>query len=97
MTGSKEVAIAIGLLSCADFHGGACASLDVTQRLGSILYAGPYKPTSHGGVGLGQFYQNFTVTIPSDMPKGEASLSVSHFSLIGVNYKPRTGPIMLTP
>lgn len=91
------MAIAIGLLSCAGFPSGTCASVDVTQRLGAILYTGSYKPVSHGGVGLGQFYQNFTVTVPSDIPRGQASLSVAHFSLIGVSiFGSHTTPIALT-
>ncbi|CAL1712135.1 unnamed protein product [Somion occarium] len=81
LTGSQEVAIAIGLSSCSRFPNGSCGSVDTSQILGTILYAGGYSP---------KFvesnkppYQNFSVDIPPNFPLGDASLTVSHFSLVG--------------
>ncbi|KAK7681673.1 hypothetical protein QCA50_015407 [Cerrena zonata] len=81
LTGSTEVAIAIGLASCSRFPGGSCASLDPSELLGTILYAGPYSPQLSNS--SKPPHQNFTVTIPNDFPHGDASFTVSHFSLVG--------------
>lgn len=88
LTGSTEVALAIGLASCAGYTDG-CASFDVTERLGTILYAGPYAPQYEPtGAYQDQEYQNFTVTVPTGFAAGEASLTVSHFSLVGAGPYP---------
>ncbi|KAL6297943.1 hypothetical protein BKA93DRAFT_745099 [Sparassis latifolia] len=83
LTGSDEVAIAIALQSCASYTGG-CAVFDVTQRLGTVLYQGPFAPAFEP-VGFYEPYQNFTVQVPTSFSTGQASLSLSHFSLVGVS------------
>ncbi|EMD40034.1 hypothetical protein CERSUDRAFT_81333 [Gelatoporia subvermispora B] len=85
LTGSQEVAIVIALNSCSGHPDNSCASFDVTQDLGHILYSGPYDPEFHQGAGLPNKppYQNFSVQVPSNLPAGEAALTVSHFSLVG--------------
>ncbi|OCH88448.1 hypothetical protein OBBRIDRAFT_795216 [Obba rivulosa] len=87
LTGSQEVAIVIALNSCVGPGlDGSCASFDVTQDLGTVLYSGPYDPEFHDVPGLPNKppYQNFSVQVPSSLPQGEAALTVSHFSLIGL-------------
>ncbi|KAJ3480084.1 hypothetical protein NLI96_g8601 [Meripilus lineatus] len=88
LTGSQEIAIVIALSSCASR--GGCANYDVTQILGSVLYSGPYAPAYQTvpGAGWKPPYQNFTVKVPESLPKGQASLTVSHFSLIGAGPYP---------
>ncbi|KAL6297882.1 hypothetical protein BKA93DRAFT_831176 [Sparassis latifolia] len=86
LTGSDEVAIVIALLSCAGFTGG-CAGLDVTDSLGTVLYQGPFAPAFQP-VGFYEPYQNFTVQVPTSFAAGQASLSLSHFSLIGLGPYP---------
>ena len=51
------------------------------SQLGTILYNGPYDPEFHGP---GQQYENFTVTIPTGIPKGAAQIAIARFFLIGV-------------
>ncbi|KAF4167367.1 hypothetical protein CNMCM6936_005324 [Aspergillus lentulus] len=76
LTGSQEIAVAIGLSSCADSK--CYAPEDV---LGTILYNGPFKPEYHES---GQPpYQNFSVNIPEAIGKGKAQLNVAHVSLVG--------------
>ncbi|KAI0820445.1 hypothetical protein BC628DRAFT_1330267 [Trametes gibbosa] len=83
LTGSQEVSVAIGLLSCAgQAPPGTCDGIDTTEEIGTALYAGPYVPQLRpGGSDL---FENFTVTVPVDFPAGAAALSVAHFSLVGV-------------
>ncbi|OBZ66816.1 hypothetical protein A0H81_13332 [Grifola frondosa] len=91
LTGSKDIAIVIGLVSCNGHEKNECASFDVTQVVGQILYSGPYKPqyeTQQPGVPFKPPYQNFTVQVPATFQKGQASLSVSHFSLVGAGPYP---------
>lgn len=76
------MAIAIGLVSCSEFPNG-CASVDVTEVLGDVLYAGPYSPQRHEAVKPP--YQNFSLYIPESFTAGEASLAVAHFVLTGVS------------
>ncbi|THH26700.1 hypothetical protein EUX98_g7494 [Antrodiella citrinella] len=83
---SQEVAVVIGLVSCSEApFNGNCASFDVSQIFGTILYNGPYTPTLHNGPSPDfiDFYQNFTLTVPSWFTPGSASLNVAHVSLIG--------------
>lgn len=90
LTGSQEVAIVIGLLSCASR--GSCDTFDVSEVIGSVLYVGPYAPAyqpATPGIGWKPPYQNFTVHVPPAIPKGPASLTVSHFSLVGVSFSVR--------
>ncbi|OJT12814.1 hypothetical protein TRAPUB_10649 [Trametes pubescens] len=87
LTGSQEVSVAIGLLSCAgQAPPGTCDGIDTTEEIGTPLYAGPYTPQLRpGGSDL---FQNFTVAVPADFPSGAAALSVAHFSLVGARYWP---------
>ncbi len=84
LTGSQEVSVAIGLLSCAgQAPPGTCDGIDTTEEIGTPLYAGPYTPQLRpGGSDL---FQNLTVAVPADFPSGAAALSVAHFSLVGVS------------
>ncbi|KIK81054.1 hypothetical protein PAXRUDRAFT_205440 [Paxillus rubicundulus Ve08.2h10] len=76
-----EISVAIGLQSCPD---GSCNPTN--EYLGTILYQGPYTPQP-SGVGTNLF-QNFTVTIPSSTPSGQAILGVANFYLDGTGYTP---------
>ncbi|KAI8978859.1 hypothetical protein BD414DRAFT_516807 [Trametes punicea] len=91
LTGSQEVAIAIGIWPCAGSGSDAnrtCAEMDVTQVLGDVLYAGPYNPQLQQGQEEKPPYQNFTVTVPSTFTDGQVSLGVAHFSLVGAGPMP---------
>lgn len=84
LTGSTEVAVVIGFLSCVGFSTGICPP--PSEIIGSILYNGPYDPQFHTNVTPTKPpYQNFTVTIPKTAEAGPAQLSVTHFSLVGVS------------
>ncbi|KAJ7694857.1 hypothetical protein B0H17DRAFT_931470 [Mycena rosella] len=81
LTGSTEVAIVIGFLSCVPFPAGCPSPSDI---IGNILYNGPYDPEFHTNVSVSKPpHQNFTVTIPANARTGPAQLSVTHFSLVG--------------
>ncbi|CDO70838.1 hypothetical protein BN946_scf184801.g31 [Trametes cinnabarina] len=81
LSSSQEVAIVIGFWSC---NGHPCADMDVTEVMGQVVYSGPYNPKLQQGQEAEKPpYQNFTVTVPIQLPDGEASLNVAHFSLIG--------------
>ncbi|KAI0357326.1 hypothetical protein OH77DRAFT_1435644 [Trametes cingulata] len=82
LTGSQEVSVAIGLLSClGQAPPGTCDGVNTAEEIGIPLYAGPYTPQLRpGGSDL---FQNFTVTVPENFPVGAAALSVAHFSLVG--------------
>ncbi|OBZ68681.1 hypothetical protein A0H81_11015 [Grifola frondosa] len=83
LTGSQEIAIVIGLATCVGRVDNECATFNVSEVLGQILYSGPYDPQFHFDEPSKPPYQNFTVQVPTSLPNGQASLSVSHFSLIG--------------
>ncbi|KAI0669156.1 hypothetical protein C8Q78DRAFT_198555 [Trametes maxima] len=87
LTGSQEVSVAIGLLSCVgQAPPGTCDGIDTTEEIGFPIYAGPYTPQLRpGGSDL---FQNFTVTVPQGFPAGPAALSVAHFSLVGARAWP---------
>ncbi|KAH9851615.1 hypothetical protein C2E23DRAFT_886463 [Lenzites betulinus] len=87
LTGSQEVSVAIGLLSCVgQAPAGTCDGIDTTEEIGIALYAGPYTPQLRpGGSDL---FENFTVTVPAGFPAGAAALSVAHFSLVGARNWP---------
>ncbi|TDL18089.1 hypothetical protein BD410DRAFT_793581 [Rickenella mellea] len=76
LTGSTEVGIGITLAHCSQ---NTCE--DTNERLGAILYAGPFSPQN----GAGDFvpFQNFTVQVPPSFQTGKAVLSVAHASLVG--------------
>ncbi|KAJ7769220.1 hypothetical protein DFH07DRAFT_769116 [Mycena maculata] len=81
LTGSTEVAVVIGFLSCVPFPDGCPPASDI---LGDILYDGSYDPQFHTNVTPTKPpYQNFTVTIPASAEAGTAQISVAHFSLVG--------------
>ncbi|KIM40879.1 hypothetical protein M413DRAFT_72371 [Hebeloma cylindrosporum] len=91
LTGSTEVAIAIGINSC---HNMACIpSGDV---FGSILYNGPYNPQFQTGATFKPPHQNFTVLVPSSIAKGPAQLGVLHVSLVGAGPQPFTQVLNIT-
>ncbi|KAK2465738.1 hypothetical protein APHAL10511_002282 [Amanita phalloides] len=81
LTGSEEVALVIGLATCADLP---CAKPKAI--LGEILYKGPFDPKYHRPE-LPP-YQDFVVTIPSDFPKGAAQLNAVNFQLEAAGPQP---------
>ncbi|KAJ7143695.1 hypothetical protein C8R44DRAFT_758679 [Mycena epipterygia] len=81
LTGSTEVAVVIGFLSCVGFSGGVCPP--ASEIIGNILYNGPYDPVLHAATPFKPPYQNFTVTIPPAARAGPGQLSVTHLSLVG--------------
>ncbi|KAG6887756.1 hypothetical protein C0995_013046 [Termitomyces sp. Mi166 len=80
LTGSTEVAVVIGVISCPT---SGCRS--VGDGVGTVLYNGGYDPQFHTTTAKPP-HQNFTVTIPSTLPKGKAQLGVVHTTLIGTKY-----------
>ena len=68
------VAIVIGLEPCL---GGTC--YPASSFMGSILYQGPYTPQP------GNYYANYTVTVPEGFIAGPASLNVINFFMVGVS------------
>ena len=86
LTGLTEVGIAIGLWPCGGPKGTSkCASTDVSQVLGNVVYTGSYKPAYDSKAPTKPPHQNFEVTIPSSFSKGEVSLGIAHLSLVGVS------------
>jgi hypothetical protein len=79
LTGSTEMAVAIGISSCATRP---CNPPD--EFMGTILYNGAFKPEYHE-TSLPP-YENFTVTVPSDFAVGNAQINVAHATLIGVSH-----------
>ncbi|KAH7882660.1 hypothetical protein F5I97DRAFT_1832311 [Phlebopus sp. FC_14] len=71
------VSIVIGLIPC---NGGQCSPPN--EFLGTVLYQGPYNPQP------GNYFENYTVTVPQSFPAGEASLGVINFFLVGATYEP---------
>ncbi|GKZ66228.1 hypothetical protein AnigIFM50267_011076 [Aspergillus niger] len=80
-TNVEEMAIAIGLQSCA-----SATCYPTSEVLGQVLYNGAFDPEYHEWY-LPQ-YQNFTVTIPEGTASGKAVLGVAHASLIGASFEP---------
>ncbi|KAL4784899.1 hypothetical protein BJX76DRAFT_356635 [Aspergillus varians] len=78
LTGSREIGVAIGLQSCPT---SPCQPSD--SVLGVALYTGSFNPQYHGSSGAGVPYENFTVTIPEDTPRGRAVVGVAHAALVG--------------
>ncbi|TBU61821.1 hypothetical protein BD310DRAFT_992063 [Dichomitus squalens] len=86
LTGSRDVSVAIGLLSCVDrAPSGTCDDIDSAWMMGDILYAGPYHPVAPVGTNENE---NFTVTVPGDFQLGPAVLAVAHFALVGELFWP---------
>ncbi|KAF7368828.1 hypothetical protein MVEN_00208000 [Mycena venus] len=87
LTGSTEVGIVIGFLSCVGFNSNVCPP--ASEIMGSILYNGPYHPEFHTNVSRSKPpHQNFTVAIPTTAKTGPGQLSVAHFNLIGAGQFP---------
>ncbi|XP_006462987.1 hypothetical protein AGABI2DRAFT_207679 [Agaricus bisporus var. bisporus H97] len=80
---SEEVAIVLGITSCPNTLCPAPA-----DTMGHILHNGPFDPKEHPLTPLIQPYQNFTVELPGDLPKGKAQLNVYHVALIGESFVP---------
>ncbi|THH06407.1 hypothetical protein EW146_g9617, partial [Bondarzewia mesenterica] len=83
LTGSQEIAIVISMAPCT---AGGCP--DPTERLGSILYYGPYNPQypiTRSPQDVPQ--QNFSVTVPAYLQQSLAQLTVTHFSLVGATQR----------
>ncbi|KAF9524267.1 hypothetical protein CPB83DRAFT_861506 [Crepidotus variabilis] len=84
LTGSNEIAIVIGLSTCAT---NACPP--ASDSMGSfILYNGTYLPEYHETDKPP--YQNFTVSLPTAAAEGPAMLKVWHVSLVGASRSPFT-------
>ncbi|KAH0826866.1 hypothetical protein J3R83DRAFT_4404 [Lanmaoa asiatica] len=81
LTGSEEVAVAIGLQSCPNRP---CTP--PSSFMGSILYNGPFDPVYHEP--YLPPYQNFTVQVPSSVATGTALIGVAHVTLIGAGLYP---------
>ncbi|KAI0695777.1 hypothetical protein C8T65DRAFT_584000 [Cerioporus squamosus] len=82
LTGSQDVSVVIGLLSCVGLApNGTCDGVNPTGNIGRVLLYGPYAPTPVGN-GHPDLAQNYTVQVPSNFPLGHAILSVAHFGLI---------------
>ncbi|KAF8881890.1 hypothetical protein BD779DRAFT_1473190 [Infundibulicybe gibba] len=81
--GSREVGLAIGLLSCPDTP---CTPPGL--RIGTVLFTGQFAPVLHEIPG--KPYQNFSVTLSPDVfiQKGTAELNVDRFHLIGAGPAP---------
>lgn len=47
--------------------------------MGNILYQGPYTPEP------GNYFANYTVTVPQSFPAGDASLNVINLFMVGVS------------
>ncbi|KAI0755329.1 hypothetical protein C8Q80DRAFT_1266798 [Daedaleopsis nitida] len=87
LTNSREVSVAIGLLSCVNkAPAGTCDGIDNSEEFGSVLYAGPYDPKL--APGTGSLVQNYTVTVPDGFQAGPAVLGVAHFNLVGALFIP---------
>jgi hypothetical protein len=77
LTGSEEVAVVIGIQSCA-----TRACISPSEFMGNILYNGQFNPQYHEP--YLPPYQNFTVQVPSSF-SGTALIGVAHVTLIGVS------------
>ncbi|KAI0675185.1 hypothetical protein C8Q78DRAFT_965028 [Trametes maxima] len=78
LTGSQEVAIAIGLEACST---GDCSTLPA-QDVGRVLFHGEYAPKADAA---GNVTQTFSVQVPADLTAGPARLSIAHFAIVGVS------------
>ncbi|KNG88757.1 hypothetical protein ANOM_002819 [Aspergillus nomiae NRRL 13137] len=81
LTGSKEMGVAIGVASCA-----SRPCMAPKDTLGTLLYNGPFKPEYHET--SQPPYQNFTVTIPDSIAKGDAQINVAHVAIVGASAWP---------
>ncbi|KAJ5543940.1 hypothetical protein N7513_003470 [Penicillium frequentans] len=81
LTGSTEMAVAIGLVSC--LHQ-VCQP--ASNIMGSIVYNGLFDPAYHET--YLPPYQNFTVTVPFAFAAGQAQVNVAHATLLGAGPYP---------
>ncbi|KAJ5923597.1 hypothetical protein N7454_008842 [Penicillium verhagenii] len=81
LTGSEEMAVAIGLVSCPS---GTCQP--ASNIMGSIVYNGLFNPVYHEA--YLPPYENFTVTVPSSFAAGQAQVNVAHATLVGAGPYP---------
>ncbi|PIL22920.1 hypothetical protein GSI_15616 [Ganoderma sinense ZZ0214-1] len=89
LTASTEVGIAIGLWPCGGPKGTSkCASTDVSQVLGNVVYTGSYKAEYDSAQPSKPPHQTFEVTVPTSFSKGEVSLGVAHLFLMGAGSEP---------
>ncbi|PIL22936.1 hypothetical protein GSI_15632 [Ganoderma sinense ZZ0214-1] len=89
LTASTEVGIAIGLWPCGGPKGTSkCASTDVSQVLGNVVYTGSYKAVYDSAQPSKPPHQTFEVTVPTSFSKGEVSLGVAHLFLMGAGSEP---------
>ena len=77
---TTEAGLVIGFTPCPEATFPQGCSPD---ELGTILFNGPFNPQINGRF----FSENFTVTIPSDAPTGDASIAFARFFLSGVSHK----------
>ncbi|OOO07978.1 hypothetical protein AFCA_012472 [Aspergillus flavus] len=80
LTGSEEMGVAIGVASCPERP-----CMAPKDTLGTLLYNGPFKPEYHDS---SPPYQNFTVTIPDSIAKGDAQINVAHVAIVGASAWP---------
>ncbi|KAL0948257.1 hypothetical protein HGRIS_010853 [Hohenbuehelia grisea] len=83
LSASKEVALVLGLQTCAE---APCPPPD--SALGTTLYSGGFDPQFQIESTGKPPHQNFTVFVPPTTPKGTAQLSAMHLSLIGAGPMP---------
>ncbi|KAH7910751.1 hypothetical protein BJ138DRAFT_1101588 [Hygrophoropsis aurantiaca] len=81
LSGSEEVAVVIGIQSCA-----TRACISPADFMGSILYNGKFSPQYYDPEDPP--YQNITVQIPSSLANGTALIGVAHLTLIGAGLYP---------
>ncbi|KAF9255294.1 hypothetical protein L218DRAFT_912490 [Marasmius fiardii PR-910] len=81
-----EVAIVLGLASCASYP----CSAPSDGGIGRILYYGPFNPQYKLDYPRLPPHQNYTVNIPSNIGKGIAQISLTQFDLIGASLTPTT-------
>ncbi|KAG6331301.1 hypothetical protein ID866_7787 [Astraeus odoratus] len=75
-----QIGIALAIDNC---NNGACP--EPTDKLGNVLYAGPWTPTAHS---QGGFYQNFTLQVPEYISTGPAIFTLTHCGLLGAGPVP---------
>ncbi len=78
-----NIGIAIGFASCTPntVYSGCYPSEESLGR--TLLYHGTFNPV-FGKSLSGAPFQNFTVTIPGDVPHGKAQINVANFLTVGV-------------
>ncbi|KAJ7463304.1 hypothetical protein FB451DRAFT_1043258 [Mycena latifolia] len=74
-----NIAVAIAMAFC----GSSAKCAPPTEDLGIILEKSVYNPTIHNITDWSP-YENFTVTVPNDLPVGIWQLNIAHFAEIGV-------------